>query len=162
MIWRIIKKEEGGWSHGWEDNRFALFTIYINMLTVSSDVSIYKGATGTPAAIGPFFMRVRTHPIHDVNDAWRLPTPPQIEEAVRITICEICVILQIMRKPVLITVLSWFKMIIIINKLTTIDHWIILGLLYVSAEGQANEDARETCHYSFMAICPPTPPLSQH
>ena len=38
------------------------------MFTVSSDNSIFKGATGTPAAIGPFFMRVGAHPTHDVND----------------------------------------------------------------------------------------------
>ena len=55
------KKKKEGWSHGWENNRCALFTIilYYNKWTVSW-ISAYKGTTGSR----PYC----THPIHDVND----------------------------------------------------------------------------------------------
>ena len=49
------------------DNRRALFTIYINMLTVSSDVSIQRRHWQ------PLLWGYCAHPTHDVNDVWGWP-----------------------------------------------------------------------------------------
>jgi len=49
------------------------FTIYINMLTVSSDASIQKYHWQLLSVhLWAYYM----HPTHDVNDVWRLATPP--------------------------------------------------------------------------------------
>ena len=49
------------------DNRRALFTIYINMLTVSSDVNIQRRHWQ------PLLWGYCAHPTHDVNDVWGWP-----------------------------------------------------------------------------------------
>ena len=53
------------------DNRSALFTIYINMLTVSSDVSIQR-RHWQPLSVH-FLWGYCAHPTHDVNDVWGWP-----------------------------------------------------------------------------------------
>ena len=68
--WRWRKE---GRSHGLEDNRCALYTIYINMWTVSSDVSIQRRHWQPPSV---HLWAYCTLPTHDVNDVWRLATPP--------------------------------------------------------------------------------------
>ena len=52
-------------SHGWEDNRRALFTIYINMWTVSLDVRIQRLYCQPPSV---HLWACCTHPTHHVND----------------------------------------------------------------------------------------------
>ena len=64
--WNAGKRKDGR-SRGWEDNRRALFTISINMLTVSSDVSI-QWRHWQPLSV--HLEAVCTHPTHDVNDMW--------------------------------------------------------------------------------------------
>ena len=54
-----------GRSHWWEDNRCALFTIYINMWAVSLDVSIQRRYCQPPSV---HLWACCTHPTHDVND----------------------------------------------------------------------------------------------
>ena len=54
-----------GRSHGWEDNRCALFTIYINMWAVSLDVSIQRRYCQPPSV---HLWACCTHPTHHVND----------------------------------------------------------------------------------------------
>ena len=55
------------------DNRRAVFTVCINMWTVSSDVSIER-RHWQPLLV--HLWACCTHPTHDVNDVWRLATPP--------------------------------------------------------------------------------------
>ena len=54
-----------GRSHWWEDNRRALFTIYINMWAVSLDVSIQRRYCQPPSV---HLWACCTHPTHHVND----------------------------------------------------------------------------------------------
>ena len=63
----ILKGKEGR-SHGWQDNRRALFTIHINMWTVSSDDSIQR-RHWQPLSI--HLWAYCTHPTYDVNDVGR-------------------------------------------------------------------------------------------
>ena len=55
------KGRKGGRSHGWEDNRRALFRIYNNMWTVSSDVSIQRRYWQPPRSI--YELTVPTQPM---------------------------------------------------------------------------------------------------
>ena len=63
VAWKEGRNE--GRSHGWEDNRRALFTIYINMWTVRLDVSIQRRYCQPPSV---HLWACCTHPTHDVND----------------------------------------------------------------------------------------------
>ena len=65
QYWRERKE---GRSHGWEDNRRALFTIHINMWTVSSDDSIQR-RHWQPLSV--HLWAYSTHPTRDVNDVGR-------------------------------------------------------------------------------------------
>ena len=61
-----------GRSHGWEDNRRALFTIHINMWTVSLDVSIQRRYCQPPSV---HLWAYCTHPRCEWCDVWSLTTP---------------------------------------------------------------------------------------
>ena len=72
---KCFSRKEGR-SHGWEDNRRTLFTIYINMLTV---LKLRRQHTKGPlaGAIGPFFyeLTVPTQPMMWMMcEGW--PHPP--------------------------------------------------------------------------------------
>ena len=69
QYWRERKEgRKEGRSHGWQDNRRALFTIHINMWTVSSDDSIQK-RHWQPLQV--HLWAYCTHPTRDVNDVGR-------------------------------------------------------------------------------------------